>query len=139
MNIEKKLRDSFNSLGREYKISEKWEEHFAELFNELELAINLKNNFSINDAKMIIKAWENLPGPKRYTPKEIERWLNSEMSLVVNKIRTKYYENIKREEDYESARKAGRKLLNSGMFWEFYPNLSGNWEEDKFIITLFTF
>ena len=22
-------------------------------------------------------------------------------------------------------------ILNSGMFWEFYPNLTGNWESDK--------
>ena len=22
-------------------------------------------------------------------------------------------------------------LLNSGMFWEFYPQLTGNWEKDK--------
>ena len=24
-----------------------------------------------------------------------------------------------------------KKLLNSGMFWELYPQLSGVWEEDK--------
>lgn len=23
------------------------------------------------------------------------------------------------------------KLLNSGMFWEIYPNLTGEWEQDK--------
>ena len=23
------------------------------------------------------------------------------------------------------------KLLNSGMFWEFYPELTGTWEIDK--------
>lgn len=30
----------------------------------------------------------------------------------------------KRETDYFN-------LLNSGMFWELYPQLSGNWKEDK--------
>ena len=25
-------------------------------------------------------------------------------------------------------------LLNSGMFWEFHPELTGNWEIDKNII-----
>jgi hypothetical protein len=24
-----------------------------------------------------------------------------------------------------------QKLLKSGMFWEFYPQLSGEWEKDK--------
>lgn len=24
------------------------------------------------------------------------------------------------------------KLLKSGMFWEMYPNLTGDWEEDKY-------
>lgn len=24
-----------------------------------------------------------------------------------------------------------RELLNSGMFWEFYPALTGDWERDK--------
>ena len=23
------------------------------------------------------------------------------------------------------------KMLNSGMFWEFFPGLTGNWDEDK--------
>lgn len=25
------------------------------------------------------------------------------------------------------------RLLKSGMMWEFHPELTGNWEEDKFI------
>lgn len=24
-----------------------------------------------------------------------------------------------------------QRLLSSGMFWEFYPKLTGNWEKDK--------
>lgn len=34
------------------------------------------------------------------------------------------YEQIKNKSDYES-------VLNSGMFFEFHPELSGNWDEDK--------
>ncbi len=30
----------------------------------------------------------------------------------------------KREKDYF-------KLLQTGMFWEFYPELTGDWEKDK--------
>lgn len=37
------------------------------------------------------------------------------------------YKQIKTEENYTS-------LLKSGMFWEFHPELSGNWEKDKLII-----
>ncbi len=37
------------------------------------------------------------------------------------------YKNIKTKEDYD-------KLLSSGMFWEFYPELTGEWEKDKLII-----
>lgn len=37
------------------------------------------------------------------------------------------YKNIKTKEDYYS-------LLNSGMFWEFHPELSGDWEKDKLVI-----
>ena len=34
------------------------------------------------------------------------------------------YKQIKNKEDYD-------KLLNSGMFWEFHPELSGDWNKDK--------
>ena len=37
------------------------------------------------------------------------------------------YKNIKTKENYD-------KLLASGMFWEFYPELTGNWDKDKIII-----
>lgn len=37
------------------------------------------------------------------------------------------YKNIKTEENYN-------KLLNSGMFWEFHPELSGDWKKDKQLI-----
>lgn len=37
------------------------------------------------------------------------------------------YKQIKTEENYTS-------LLKSGMFWEFHPELSGDWEKDKLII-----
>jgi hypothetical protein len=37
------------------------------------------------------------------------------------------YEQIKTKENYD-------KLLISGMLWEFYPELTGDWEIDKEII-----
>jgi hypothetical protein len=37
------------------------------------------------------------------------------------------YEQIKTKENYD-------KLLASGMFWEFHPELTGNWEVDKILI-----
>ena len=37
------------------------------------------------------------------------------------------YKNIKTKESYD-------KLLSSGMFWEFHPELTGEWEKDKLII-----
>lgn len=37
------------------------------------------------------------------------------------------YKNIKTKENYD-------KLLASGMFWEFHPELTGEWEKDKLII-----
>jgi len=37
------------------------------------------------------------------------------------------YKNIKTKDNYE-------KTLKSGMFWEFYPELSGEWEKDMRII-----
>lgn len=37
------------------------------------------------------------------------------------------YKNIKTHENYTS-------LLNSGMFWEFHPELTGQWDKDRLII-----
>lgn len=37
------------------------------------------------------------------------------------------YKQINMEENYS-------KLLNSGMFWEFYPKLTGQWDIDKKLI-----
>lgn len=37
------------------------------------------------------------------------------------------YKNIKTKDDYT-------KLLDSGMFWEFHPELSGEWVKDEPII-----
>jgi hypothetical protein len=37
------------------------------------------------------------------------------------------YKNIKTKENYLS-------LLNSGMFWEFHPELSGDWSCDQVLI-----
>ena len=34
------------------------------------------------------------------------------------------YDKIKTEENYKL-------LLDSGMFWEFHPELTGNWNIDK--------
>ena len=37
------------------------------------------------------------------------------------------YRNIKTKDNYMS-------LLNSGMFWEFHPELSGNWDIDRCVV-----
>ena len=37
------------------------------------------------------------------------------------------YKNIQSKENYD-------KLLSSGMFWEFHPELSGNWDSDKVVV-----
>ena len=37
------------------------------------------------------------------------------------------YKGVQNRKDYN-------KLLESGMFWEFYPEFSGDWEEDQKII-----
>ena len=37
------------------------------------------------------------------------------------------YKNINTKDNYD-------KLLKSGMFWEFHPELSGDWNKDKNII-----
>lgn len=37
------------------------------------------------------------------------------------------YDNIKEKSDYD-------KLLATGMFWEFHPELTGAWEIDKVVI-----
>lgn len=37
------------------------------------------------------------------------------------------YRHIQTKENYN-------KLLTSGMFWEFHPELTGDWEKDKKII-----
>lgn len=37
------------------------------------------------------------------------------------------YDNIKQKSDYD-------KLLATGMFWEFHPELTGAWNVDKVVI-----
>ena len=44
-----------------------------------------------------------------------------------NENKMDIYKSIKTKENYN-------KLLVSGMFWEFHPELSGNWEKDKAVI-----
>ena len=43
---------------------------------------------------------------------------------------------VKDNKDYNYIRKRDNYLraLNSGMFWKYYPELSGDWEKDKLII-----
>lgn len=45
--------------------------------------------FTVDDAKEVVTAWESLEGNKRYTPKEIERWLANDMKPVIDKIKAK--------------------------------------------------
>lgn len=57
--------------------------------------------------------------------KECE-YLAMKQFLEKNTEKLDNYKHIKTEENYN-------KLLKSGMFWEFYPELSGEWEKDKLI------
>ena len=43
---------------------------------------------------------------------------------------------VQDNKDYSYIRKRDNYLraLNSGMFWHYYPELSGDWEKDKLII-----
>lgn len=36
-----------------------------------------------------------------------------------------------KKEENLSFKQRHQQLKESGMFWEFYPNLSGDWEKDK--------
>lgn len=40
-------------------------------------------------------------------------------------------EEIQEEEPEDIVERGYYQLIKSGMFWEFYPMLSGNWKEDK--------
>jgi hypothetical protein len=56
--------------------------------------------------------------------------VNEKTHIFLNKLIfniTNMYDHIKTKENYD-------KLLKSGMFWEFHPELSGNWEIDKKLI-----
>ena len=44
--------------------------------------------------------------------------------IMKNENEEDNYKQIQTRDNYD-------KLLNSGMFWEFYPELSGNWEIDR--------
>ena len=52
---------------------------------------------------------------------------NNEKLLVSDVDYQDRYRNIKTEENYIS-------LLKSGMFWEFHPELTGNWYLDEPVI-----
>jgi hypothetical protein len=51
--------------------------------------IKKKNEFTIEDAREIIKAWESLEGGINYKPKEIQNWLINDMKPVIDKFRSK--------------------------------------------------
>lgn len=38
---------------------------------------------------------------------------------------------LTKEEILEKSKRAYNNLVTTGMFWEFYPQLTGDWEEDK--------
>ena len=46
---------------------------------------------------------------------------------LLDSIPSDRYRNIKTKDNYMS-------LLNSGMFWEFHPELTGNWYLDEPVI-----
>ena len=61
--------------------------------------------------------------------KEIAELLD-EVNKSFDKEVDEYFDLLRRNKE-DAARIEYRKLLNNGMFFEFYPNLTGNWKEDK--------
>lgn len=42
------------------------------------------------------------------------------------------YSGLLNTSSYDEPHKEYAELLASGMFWEFFPGLTGNWTEDKY-------
>lgn len=75
-------------------------------------------------------------GPNHTDGEDLVKILNEAIDeLLSDKLKTKEasdlagsrYQNIQSETAY-------RTLMNSGMFFEFHPELSGDWEQDKQVI-----
>ena len=49
----------------------------------------VSRRFTIADAKAVVDAWESLEGGRRYSAKDIERWLINDMKPAIDMLRKK--------------------------------------------------
>lgn len=50
---------------------------------------DVSRRFTIADAKVVVDAWESLEGGRRYSAKDIERWLINDMKPAIDMLRKK--------------------------------------------------
>lgn len=101
------------------------------LFQKYECVPNkLKYMFIEKDYKDMFGSKREVESRMRYMYDNIETFIFAfenalcEFSLAVRRnILKKYWEKLSLDEHYG--------LMKSGMFWEFFPNLSGKWLQDK--------
>lgn len=106
---------------------------------ELEAAIQLKVEEKINDLVKGYDRWDrmaklrveaNSPYNDGWTREHHEKELNERMDIIgQNGNEGTHYEEDWMDKQYKSGYQA---TLTSGMFFEWYPNLSGVWEQDKY-------
>ena len=49
----------------------------------------VSRHFTIADAKAVVDAWGSLEGGRRYSAKDIERWLINDMKPAIDMLRKK--------------------------------------------------
>lgn len=109
---------------------------------ELEAALQLKVQERINDLVKGYDRWDkmaklrveaNSPHNDGWTKEHYEKEykLNSRMDVIGQNGNegTHYEEEDWMDKEYKSGYE---KTLKSGMFWEWYPRLTGVWEQDKY-------
>lgn len=60
-----------------------------------------------------------------------EAWYSQYMIDYDKKMTEKFNKQIMKGEVTDDLKQSYKELLNSGMFYEFYPELTGNWSKDK--------
>lgn len=116
--------------------------YFSTRFFNKELELSLQRNIeekinkiyrgydNFNTAKLRVEA--NSPHNDGWTREHYEKEykLNSRMDVIgQNGNEGTHYEEDWMDKEYKKGYEA---TVTSGMFWEWYPNLSGVWEQDKY-------
>ena len=60
-----------------------------------------------------------------------EGWYRNYMMTYEDAIIEKFNKQIMKESPKDLFKQSYKELLNSGMFFEFHPELSGDWDKDK--------